>query len=391
MNETILLVDDEANVLSSISRTLFEEDFGEIHTAQSGIEALDIIAKESGLNLIISDYYMPGMSGIELLTRVRAISPDTTRILLTGAAGLDMAIDAVNRGNVFRFLLKPCPTDVLVTAIKDGIHFNQLILGERDLLSQTLNGSIKVMIDILEVQNPLIFTKSNRLRRLAHNLVLALNFEEHSWEIELAALLSQIGAVTIPQEVLYRYIKGVELNHSDREMIESIPRFGKQLIRNIPRLENVAEAVGNQNYTISRQSNSDSPEKQKISLISRILKMILDYDRFREHTHSSVEAINTMQARESEYDPDLLSVFCTKVLQIDEQVTYKASQPKFGEKQIFVDDLKIGMVLSRDVNDKKGILIVARDTVVTEVLIYKLINYFRSQSIVTPVFIQIND
>jgi response regulator RpfG family c-di-GMP phosphodiesterase len=322
---------------------------------------------------------------------VRAISPDTTRILLTGAAGLDMAIDAVNRGNVFRFLLKPCPTDVLVTAIKDGIHFNQLILGERDLLSQTLNGSIKVMIDILEVQNPLIFTKSNRLRRLAHNLVLALNFEEHSWEIELAALLSQIGAVTIPQEVLYRYIKGVELNHSDREMIESIPRFGKQLIRNIPRLENVAEAVGNQNYTISRQSNSDSPEKQKISLISRILKMILDYDRFREHTHSSVEAINTMQARESEYDPDLLSVFCTKVLQIDEQVTYKASQPKFGEKQIFVDDLKIGMVLSRDVNDKKGILIVARDTVVTEVLIYKLINYFRSQSIVTPVFIQIND
>jgi response regulator RpfG family c-di-GMP phosphodiesterase len=389
-SEIILLVDDEANVLSSLSRTLFEEDFGEILTAQNGTEALEVIKKEPFPNVIISDFHMPGMNGIDFLVQIRNILPDATRILLTGAADLDMALNAVNKGNVFRFLVKPCPQDVFIGAVKDGIRYNQLILGERELLSKTLNGSIKVMIDILEVQSPYVFTQSGRLRKLAHNLTVALKLENQSWEIELAALLSQIGAVTIPQEILYKQLKGTELNDSEREMIASIPRMGRQLIKNIPRMENVAEAVGNQNCTYLSQYESDSPIGKEIPIISRILKIIMDYDRLRGITHSSVEAINTMQSHFSEYDPDILSVFCTKVLQIDEQLTYKATKAKAGEKQIYVDDLKIGMVLTRDVNDKKGILVVAKGTVITEVLMYKLINFFRSQSLFTPIFIEID-
>jgi response regulator RpfG family c-di-GMP phosphodiesterase len=387
-SETILLVDDEANVLSSLSRTLFEEDFGEILTAQNGTEAIEIIEKKVSPNLIISDYHMPGMNGIDLLVKIREILPDATRILLTGAADLDMALNAVNKGNVFRFLVKPCPTDVFIGSVRDGIRYNQLILGERELLTKTLNGSIKVMIDILEVQSPYVFTQSGRLRRLAHDLAIAMKLEDQSWEIELAALLSQIGAVTIPQEILYKQLKGTELNDSDREMIASIPRMGRQLIKNIPRMENVAEAVGNQNCTYLHRLDSDHPMGKDIPIISRILKIILDFDRFRSITHSSVEAVTKMQSRDSEYDPAIFSVFCTNVLKIDEQLSYKATKAKMGEKQIFVDDLKIGMVLSRDVIDKKDILIVAKQTVITEVLMFKLSNYFRSQSIITPVFIE---
>src|SRR5512133_2655854 len=98
-SETILLVDDETNVLSSLSRTLFEEDFGEIFIAQNGAEALEIVKKNLKLAVVISDYHMPGMNGIDLLVKIRELSPDTTRILLTGAADLDMALNAVNKGN----------------------------------------------------------------------------------------------------------------------------------------------------------------------------------------------------------------------------------------------------------------------------------------------------
>jgi response regulator RpfG family c-di-GMP phosphodiesterase len=390
-NETILLVDDEVNVLSSLSRTLYEEDYGEILNAQNSLEALEIVKKTPGLSLVISDFHMPGMNGIDFLVEVRNLSPDTTRVLLTGAADLDMALNAVNKGNVFRFLLKPCPADVLIGAVKDSIRYNQLILGERELLSNTLNGSIKVMIDILEVQNPFIFAQASRLRKQAHNLAIALHLEAQSWEIELAALLSQIGAVTIPQETLLKQIKGSELNDSDREMIASIPGMGRQLIKNIPRMESVAEAVGDQNCTYVSRFSPGSPFGKDIPIISRILKIIMDYDRFRETLHTSIAAIEAMQARESEYDPIFLDVFFTKVLNIDELMASRATKPKIGEKQIFVDDLKIGMVIARDVNDKKGILIVAKGTLITEVLMYKLMNYFRSQSIVAPIFIEINN
>jgi response regulator RpfG family c-di-GMP phosphodiesterase len=389
-NETILLVDDEVNVLSSISRTLFEEDFGEILTAQNGLEALEVIKKTPGLNLAISDFHMPGMNGIDFLIQARKLSPDTTRVLLTGAADLDMAINAVNKGNVFRFLLKPCPTEVLIDAVKDSIRYNQLILGERELLTNTLNGSIKVMIDILEVQNPFIFAQANRLRKQAYNLAIALHLDEQVWQIELAALLSQIGAVTIPQETLLKQIKGIELNDSEREMINSIPGMGRQLIKNIPRMETIAEAVGNQNCTYINRIAPESPMGKDIPVFSRILKIIMDYDRFREIHHTSIAAIETMQAHESEYDPIFLDVFLNKVLHVDELMSSRLTKPKLGEKQIFVDDLKTGMVLARDVNDKNGILIVTKGTLITEVLLYKLLNYFHSRAIVTPIFIEIS-
>jgi response regulator RpfG family c-di-GMP phosphodiesterase len=274
--------------------------------------------------------------------------------------------------------------------VKDALRYNQLILSERELLTKTLNGSIKVMIDILEAQSPIIFSQSTRLRKLAHNLAEALELKDQMWEIELAALLSQIGAVTIPQDLLFKNLQGKELFDSEREMINSIPRMGRQLIMNIPRLEMVAEAVGDQNCTFTKKSDPKLPSGKDIPVISRILKIVMDYDRFRSNLLSSVAAINAMKAKEYEYDPQIFSVFCTEVLQIDEQLAYYATKPNIGEKQIYVDDLKTGMVLARDVIDRNGILIVARDTIITEVMLYKLINYFRSQALVAPIFIEID-
>lgn len=385
--KSILLVDDEIKVLYSLSRILSEADLTEIQIAQNGQEALDIIKNTPELALIVSDYHMPGQNGIALLDQIRQTSPDVIRILLTGAADLEMALEAVNRGNIFRFLLKPCSSETFVAAIHDGLRQRELIHVERELLSKTLSGSIKVMVDILAVLSPSIFAQASRLRALARELARVLDLSDQSWEIELAALLSQIGAVTVPREILKRWQDGGILLESEVKMIRSIPQMGKSLIKNIPRLENIAEAVGYQNCIFSGQATPDAPTGENIPLIARLLKVIIDYDRLVEKTGDPSVAFQTFLIHESEYDPNILAALRFLVSRPDSQ-SHRLSHTIKGEKEMYIEGLKVGMVLTRDVVDRNGALIVSKDTAITEVLKYKLLNYFRSQAIEGPVYIE---
>jgi response regulator RpfG family c-di-GMP phosphodiesterase len=387
-NEIILLVDDEMKILSSLTRSLLEEDFGDILSALNAAEALEIVNRTPEVTVIVSDYHMPGMKGIEFLEEVRRINPDITRILLTGAGDLEMAADAVNRGNVFRFLLKPCPSEVFLEAVKDGVRYHQLIVGERELLSKTLNGSIKVMVDILAVQNPFLFAQASRLRKLAHEMASALNMPDQSWEVELAALLCRIGTVTIPHEVLEKWQKGLVLKDAEADMIRSIPRMGRQLIKNVPRLERIAEAVGYQDCYFLGRITPDSPTGENIPLMARILKIIVDFDRFLENTGGARGAMQALMARQSEYDPRLLEVFRTRVLKLSDQPGDPKANFVIKERQVFVEAMRLGMVLSRDVIDKTGTLIVPKGTVINEVLLLKLKNFFRSNALTEALYIE---
>ncbi len=386
--KTVLLVDDEVNVLFSLSRTLSEIEFDDVKIAENGMDALDIIKNTPGLAVIVSDYRMPGMNGIELLADTRKNFPDVTRILLTGAADLEMALDAINRGNIFRFLIKPCSPEIFLVALKDGLRQNELITSERELLSKTLNGSLKVMIDILAVLSPGIFAQAGRLRSYAHDLSGILHLEETSWEIELAALLSQIGAVTIPRDILERWQGGELLQEAEVKIVRSVPNTGKLLIKNIPRLENVAEAVGYQDCTFRGKRRIDAPTGGDIPLMARVLKVIVDYDRLVEKSHNPMVAFQAMIVHESDYDPGILAVFRSEVLHLDVESSYELTSALKGEKEVTINDLKLGMIISRDILDRNGILIISKDTVVTEVLKYRLMNYFHSLAISETVFIE---
>jgi response regulator RpfG family c-di-GMP phosphodiesterase len=331
---------------------------------------------------------MPGMNGIELLTQVHNNYPDVTRILLTGAADLDMALDAINKGHIFRFLLKPCSEEILLAAVKDGLRQNELLTSERDLLKKTLYGSIKVMIDILSVLSPDIFAQSGRLRNLARDLAAALHLEDQSWEIELAALLSQIGTVTIPKVIIERWHRGEALEEPELKMIRSIPRMGKILIRNIPRLEKIAEAVGYQNCTYNGQATMDNPTANMIPLMARILKVIIDYDVLTEKIQDPVIAFQGMLNHEAEYDPNIMAAFRLMVFPKNGHSSYQVTSAARGEKEIRIENVRLGMVLSRDVIDKTGTLIVAKGALNNNVLLQKLINCSHSQTISEIVYIE---
>jgi signal transduction histidine kinase len=133
-NEKVLLVDDDPNVLSGYRRHLGRRY--SLLTSLSGQEALAILANDPGVAVIIADMRMPGMNGVQFLAECEKHHTTAVRIMLTGNADQDTAIQAVNRGHVFRFLSKPTPVETVIEAVDAGLRQYRLHQAERELIRQ---------------------------------------------------------------------------------------------------------------------------------------------------------------------------------------------------------------------------------------------------------------
>ena len=191
----ILFVDDEPALLAALGRNLRSEHF-ELATATSGAAAIQMLRYQGPFAVIVSDLRMPEMDGVQLLRRARKVSPDTVRVLFTGQPDMERAIAAINEGEVFRLITKPCPRVQMAVMLQSAIKQYQLITAERVLLEQTLRGSIKALTEILSLTNPLAFGRASRLRQCMNALVAALGIPVN-WHLEVAAMLSQIGCVLL--------------------------------------------------------------------------------------------------------------------------------------------------------------------------------------------------
>ncbi len=146
----ILIVDDEENILSALKRLFRNEDY-EILTAQSGEEALSTLEQQP-VDLIISDLKMPNMNGIEFLAKAKERSPGPLRIMLTGHADLKSVIEAIDRGEVYRFLLKPWNNDELKMTIRQALDFYYVQKDNRALV-KTVKKQNQILKD-LEAEHP---------------------------------------------------------------------------------------------------------------------------------------------------------------------------------------------------------------------------------------------
>ncbi len=132
----VLFVDDEPRLLDSLRRSLCDQF--RIRTATSGAQALELIVELGAPAVLVADYQMPGMNGIDLLIHCRELVPDTVRIMLTGQGDLPMAIRAVNQGQVFRFLAKPVHGDVIRQAVDEALIQHIQLTDQRRQLSEAL-------------------------------------------------------------------------------------------------------------------------------------------------------------------------------------------------------------------------------------------------------------
>ena len=150
MKPRILLVDDDPMLLAGLKRQ-FRRQF-HIDTAPGGAEALQMVAEGDPYTVVVSDFRMPGMNGIDLLARIKALQPDTVRMMLTGSTDLATAVKAVNEGHIYQFHLKPCPAGALARAIHDGVaHYR-----EASARTSQIRAMEKTMAQASEVQRNLM-------------------------------------------------------------------------------------------------------------------------------------------------------------------------------------------------------------------------------------------
>lgn len=365
MSEKILFVDDEQNILDGYKRTL-RKDF-DIETAASGLEGLTAIQDRCAFAVIVSDMRMPGMDGAQFLARAKDICPQTVRIMLTGNADQQTAIDAVNEGNIFRFLNKPCSPEVMTKALHAGIEQYRLIRVEKDLIEKTLSASVQTLTDILSLTNPTAFGRSMRVRHQVRQLTALLK-TENAWQADLAAMLSQIGCITIPEEILQKVYSGRELDQEELQMLQGHPQIAYDLLAHIPRLEAVAEAVS---YQEKRFNGSGFPNDniagETIPIAARILKVALDFDKLVQAKINHLDAHKEMERRQGWYDPQIVAALKTTI----------CNETVYETKQINIADLEAGMILAEDVITVKGMLLISGGNEVTESLCLRMSNFLK--------------
>ena len=171
ISQRILFVDDDANLLEGLNRRLRKQF--EIATARSGEAGLEILNNKGPFAVVVSDYGMPGMSGIEFLKKVGEYSPFTVSAMLTGQADLQVAVRALHNGRIFRFLSKPCSAEVLAKTIHDCLEQYRLVMMERILTDELncANERLRVLNEELEDR---VAKRTATIRRL-HQFVSDLN------------------------------------------------------------------------------------------------------------------------------------------------------------------------------------------------------------------------
>lgn len=367
---TILIVDDDENLLVSFERN-FRRKYT-VLTAPSGKEGLQKIQDNKKIALVISDMNMPEMDGIEFLSQVKLANPTITRIMLTGKADLNVAIQAVNEGNIFRFLTKPTTPDMLERIIDDGLEQNRLINSEKVLLNQTLNGSLDILNEVLGLTNPVAFGRSSRIKKIVQH-ILSRSIIENPWQYELAATFCLIGFISIPQSIQEKIYKNIDLDKTEKELVDKTPQIAYDLIKRIPRFESIAGMILNQNKPYYQYKNAI---EDPVSIGAQILKLAIDLDGLITSGWQSDDIkLKMINDAEHNYNPHLTVTLLDYFVDVD----------YYQHIALNVSDLKIGLILDQDVFSSAGALLLVKGQEITDTVLPRIMNFQRYVGVLQPI------
>lgn len=356
--EKILLVDDDPNILDGYRRSLSREFL--LETAEGGQRALELAVKSGPYAVVISDMRMPGMDGIQLLSRIKAVSPDTVRVMLTGNADMETAINAINEGSIFRFLNKPCSKEAMGKTLTAALVQYRLVTAEKQLLEQTLSGSLQVLTEVLNLVNPAAFGRAERARRYIHHVVTAMKLK-NPWQYEVAAMLSQLGCVTLAPETIEAVYSGEKLSANEQAQYDAHPGVAFALLSKIPRLEPVAWMIQYQNSAVPQTVDS---EMSDMRLGAEILRLILAYEQAIHKGNSRTEAAHVLARQNTSFSPEFFQAL----------VTLDPNAEEGEKRKVRIDDLSAGVIIQEEVRTQEGSLIVSKGQEVNAALIFKLKN-----------------
>jgi response regulator RpfG family c-di-GMP phosphodiesterase len=352
----VLFVDDEQRLLEGLA-ALLRRDY-DVRIATSGPDALRLLRETRDVAVVVSDFRMPQMDGATFLHEVIQVVPTATRILLTGEAGVDGARDAVNKGQIFRFLTKPCPPDELKLAIESGLQQHRLMNAERTVMQETLLECIAALTEVLAITNPVAFGRAQRIKRLAQGIAAALGTHGF-WQLEAAALLSQIGYFAESPELAEKIYYSRPLTAAETARAAAVPANAQRLFEHVPRMEPVLQILAAMEWPDDALARAG---ERMVGVGARILSVALEYDTLTTRQVPAPQILATLRARSARYGANVLDALAASVgAQADEdEVTLplKAAAP--------------GMRLREEIRNSAGVLLVPIGFEVTPRLIDRL-------------------
>ena len=355
----VLCVDDEPQVLDGLALHLRRHY--EVLQATSGDMALELLKNAPHVAVIVSDMRMPGMNGAAFLSRARSVAPDATRLLLTGQADLDSAIAAVNDGQIFRFLTKPCPPPALLAAVEAGATQYRLVTAERVLLEQTLHGSIKALTDVLAIVSPVSFGRAQHIKDLVSRVAARVQLPDR-WQVEVASMLAPLGALSLPQETAEKVLHRRQLTLDEHRMVAKVPELTEQLLASIPRLESVRAIIA----AASKPATPPAYAADYVATAAHILRVVLDFDSLEAQGHTASAAVTKLAEKKNSYDAQILAAL---------EALHRGGDSGKDIQAVPLADLKPGMVLAEDVMLTNGALLAAQGYEVTAGFVARAANY----------------
>ena len=257
----ILFVDDDPLALEGLSRSVYREFKADL--AEGPEAGLEKVKNDGPYIVVISDMRMPVMDGAEFLSRVRTLAPDSIRVMLTGYADTEAAMRAVNEGRIFRFLNKPVTAEDLTLTLRACVAQYDLMLREKELLEKTLAGAIRVLSEVLHLANPVAFNKGARICQYVRHIAGKLCLSD-TWQYEIAAMLSELGCLTLTPDLLEAIHAGEPLTPEHEKRYSQHPQIAHDLLARIPRLELVADMILQQKDVPTDLSRSLSPAAESV-------------------------------------------------------------------------------------------------------------------------------
>lgn len=356
----VLLVDDDEG-----DRLLAQRSLRRYRPAavEGGKEALEWI-EENGLpEVVITDQFMRGMDGLELLRELRERYPEVVRVLLTGHADLELALSSVNEGQVFQIALKHWPRERLVKAAEAALRHAELLRTEREVIQKTLTGAVSALGEALALANPVALGHTLRVVKKVDALAARLE-APRPWEITIASQLSQLGTVHIPAGVLERALLERDLKEWEVELYAGAPQRAFDILKNIPRLEGVRQIIRWQHARFDGRTRG-APKADAIPLGSRILHVAVAADRLEMQGNPPEAALAAMMQQKGVYDPEVLEVL--------RGVLEEARVPSgFVRKTVRMTKLYSGMVFAEDVYTEKGLLLTSKGTTASPGLLERI-------------------
>ena len=359
MNNKILCVDDEESILRGFQLNL-RKDF-ELHLASNGVEGLEVFDQEGGFALVLSDMRMPQMDGATMLSEIKKRDPEVVTVLLTGHTDFESAMSAVNEGSIFRMLSKPCPPEMLIKVLGDGLAQHDLIKSKRILLDKTLRGAVDALAQSLSTAKPLFFGRAQRVRRIANELSDMLKLED-AWRVDIASIFSQLAYISLPESVTEDVYYKRDLTSGVKEMVRKFPEETEKIIEKIPGLEDVVEILGK----LTVQHRFEEDDDTGLRKAASILRVALDFDYYEEQGHDRSLIVQTLKSRKDDYDPEVTECL-SQLLVVAEQ--------KYRLEEITIRKLEVGMRLAQELRLSDGLLVASSGADVDRQLLKVIRNY----------------